>query len=234
MTLYVASNNGSLLLSCATMLALGLIQPHIRLDYLPPTANLITSSDDHPMKIKSQVNVYVSKKESTMSNQQGLVYKLITSKDQFLQAYSDVFDGIGHFPGPPHHIQVDPSITPNQTPSQPVPVHLKEPFKQEIDKMLQAGVLKPIHQAKPWVNSFVLVEGKNKLGKLKHVIIIADDIIIVRYKSDHSDYDQAFTSLLQTALKCNVKLNYNKLQYKQDEVEFFGETSITSGHSQVR
>ena len=46
-------------------------------------------------------------------------------------------------------------------------VHLKEPFKQEINKMLQAGVLKPGHQATPWINSFVLVEGKKKLGKLK-------------------------------------------------------------------
>ena len=33
--------------------------------------------------------------------------------------------------------------------------------------MLQAGILRPIHQATPWTNSFVLVEGKDKLGKLK-------------------------------------------------------------------
>ena len=51
-------------------------------------------------------------------------------------------------------------------PSKPVPVHLKKSFKKEI-KILQAGVLKPIHQAIPWINSFVLVEGKDKLGNLK-------------------------------------------------------------------
>ena len=33
--------------------------------------------------------------------------------------------------------------------------------------MLQAGVLKPVNQATPWINSFVLVEGKDKLGNLK-------------------------------------------------------------------
>ena len=33
--------------------------------------------------------------------------------------------------------------------------------------MLQAGVLKPVHQATPWINGFVLVEGKDNLGKLK-------------------------------------------------------------------
>ena len=67
-TFYVASNNGSVLLSCVTMLALGLIQPHTRLDYLFPRASLITSSADHPKKKKSQVNVHVSRKESTVSN----------------------------------------------------------------------------------------------------------------------------------------------------------------------
>ena len=53
-TFYVASNNGSVLLSCVTTLALGLIQHHTRLDYLPPRASLITSNDDHPKKTKSQ------------------------------------------------------------------------------------------------------------------------------------------------------------------------------------
>ena len=32
--------------------------------------------------------------------------------------------------------------------------------------MLQAGVLKPVHEATPWIHSFVLVESKNKLGNL--------------------------------------------------------------------
>ena len=66
-TFYVASNKESVLLSCATMLAHGLIQPHTRLDYLPPRASLITSSADHPKKTKSQVNIHVSKKESTVT-----------------------------------------------------------------------------------------------------------------------------------------------------------------------
>ena len=71
-------------------------------------------------------------------------------------------------------------------------------------------------------------------GKLKQVIIIADDIMLVGYKPDHSDHDQAFTTLLQKAQKCNVKLNYDKLQYKQEEVEFFGETCTTSGHKPAK
>ena len=43
--------------------------------------------------------------------------------------------------------QLDQNITPKQTPCRPIPVHLKEAFKQEIDKMLKAGVLEPVHEA---------------------------------------------------------------------------------------
>ena len=187
------------------------------------------------------------------------------------------------------------------------------------------GVLKPVNQTSPWINSFILVEGKDKLGnlklricldwtnlnkgivhepyhlktpedianliteacvitvcdcrkgcwhqlldetssflttfntelgrfqytvmpfgstvasdvfqqklvecfgKLKQAIIITHDIMVVGYKQDHRDHDQAFTNLLQTAQKCNVKLSYDKLQYKQNKVDFFGETYTTSG-----
>ena len=45
----------------------------------------------------------------------------------------------------PYHIQVDPSVTPKQTLLLTSASASKEPFKQEIDKMLQAGVLKPVH-----------------------------------------------------------------------------------------
>ena len=71
-------------------------------------------------------------------------------------------------------------------------------------------------------------------GKLKQVIIIADGIMVVGYKADHSDHDQEFTSLLQTAQKCHVKLNYDLLQYKKDEIDFFGETYTTSGHKPAK
>ena len=186
--------------------------------------------------------------------------------------------------------------------------------------MLKAGVLKPVHEATPWINSFVLVEGKDKLGNLKlricldhtnlnkvivskpyyfetpediahlladacimpacdckkgfwhqeldeassflnpfntelgrfrytvmpfgaavagdvsqhkldqcfghleNVIVIAEDIMIVGKKPSHSDHDQALTTFLETARKCNVQLNHDKLQYKKQEVDLFGNT----------
>ena len=49
-----------------------------------------------------------------MPRQNYAVLKLVTSKEQILHEYPDVFEGIGSFSGPPYHIQIDPSITPKQ------------------------------------------------------------------------------------------------------------------------
>ena len=54
----------------------------------------------------------------------------------------------------------------------PIPIHLKDTFKQEIDRMLKAGVLKPVQESTPWINSFVLIEGTDKQGKPKLCICL--------------------------------------------------------------
>ena len=162
-TFYVASNEGSVLLSCTTLLALELIQTRPQLDYLPPQAKLITSAADHPditKKTAHQTKAKVKPKEPLLIN-------IVTKKVDIKEHYADVFECVGCFPGPPYHIQLDPKIPPKQAPVRPVPVHLKEAFKQELDKMLQTGHLKPVHKATPWINSYVIVEGKDKLGRLK-------------------------------------------------------------------
>ena len=95
-TFYVATNDGSVLLSCNSTLDLDLIQPRSRLDYLPPRASLITSTQDHPMKTrKTQPYVHRLQQVATQSNQQAetnqnrkqQISKLITSKDQIMAQY---------------------------------------------------------------------------------------------------------------------------------------------------
>ena len=88
------------------------------------------------------------------------VPKLVTSQDQIMHEYTDVFEGIGKFPGPPYHIHVDSSVTPKQTPCRPIQIHHKDSFQKEISKTLQAGILVPVTEATLWINSFVLVESR--------------------------------------------------------------------------
>ena len=90
------------------------------------------------------------------------------TKEQIQEQYPELFKGIGQFPGEPCHIHMNSSITPKQTPCRPVPVHLKHTFQQEIEKMLTARVIKPVHEVTPWINSFVIVESIDKsTGKPK-------------------------------------------------------------------
>ena len=134
---------------------------------------------DHPGKTKlTSLKVHRSKQEvstqrqepqsyDTMSMSTDTVQKsdpniMITSKEQILSSYPDIFEGIGRFPAPPYDIQLNPKITLKQTPCQLVCIHLKESFKKEIDKMLQAGIIKPVKEATLWINSFILIEGKDK------------------------------------------------------------------------
>ena len=112
-TFFVAVNDWSMLLSCKTTLMLSLIQPRTRLDHLPARASLITSSADHPKKTKStfcvkkqevSAQTFTREVAAQMPKHKYAVPKLVTSKDQIICEYPDVFEGIGSFPGPPYHI----------------------------------------------------------------------------------------------------------------------------------
>ena len=180
-TFYVATNEGSMLLSCNSTLDLDLIQPRSRLDYLSPRASLITSTQDHPRKTR-QAPPQMHRLQQVATQSKPLVEihpdkqqqstKLITSKDQIMAQYPDVFEGIGKFPEPPYTIHLDPSVTPKQTSCWPVPIHLKESFRKEIDKILQVGVLKLVREATSCIGSFVLVKSKNKSGNLQLCICL--------------------------------------------------------------
>ena len=71
-------------------------------------------------------------------------------------------------------------------------------------------------------------------GKIKQVIVIADDIMIVGKKPSHSDHDHALTTLLEAAMKCNVWLNYERLQYKKQEVDYSVKHTLQVVARQIR
>ena len=66
-TFFMAFNEGSVLISCTTSLALGLIHPHASLDHLPPGSNIISSSANQPINDKSQLKVHMLMEKSKTS-----------------------------------------------------------------------------------------------------------------------------------------------------------------------
>ena len=55
------------------------------------------------------------------------------------------------------------------------PYIYKGQFQQEINKMLQAEVLVPVHEPTPWISSFVLAESRDKLGNLQAVHLLGSN-----------------------------------------------------------
>ena len=85
-----------------------------------PRKTKLTSLKIHRSKQKVPVQRQEPHSHDMMSASTNIVQKsdlnmMITSKEQILSSYPDIFEGIGRFPGPLYHIQVNPNITPKQT-----------------------------------------------------------------------------------------------------------------------
>ena len=96
-TFYVAMNDGSVLLSCKTTLLLGLIQPRSILDYLPPRASLITSSADHPKKMKAVLHTQ-KKPMATQRKQQDVTAQMPAVKEKGPKAHNKQGDDHARVP----------------------------------------------------------------------------------------------------------------------------------------
>ncbi|KAK3744241.1 hypothetical protein QZH41_015493 [Actinostola sp. cb2023] len=89
-------------------------------------------------------------------------------KETLLNDYKDCFEGLGTFRNmKPYHITLEPTAEPAIHPPRSVPVHLRDVYKQEIDEMLELGVIAPVNKATDWVNSIVLSETTNEKSKAK-------------------------------------------------------------------
>ena len=72
-----------------------------------------------------------------------------------------MFEGMGEIKGVQHKIQIDPSATPVVHPPRRVPMALREPLKEELQKMERLGVIKKCAEPTVWVHSLVVAKKKN-------------------------------------------------------------------------
>ncbi len=303
----VTNQEGSTLICCQDLLALGLVIPKAGLEEIPQDAHLISSNSDATQNVN---NVTTSS-----------AIPLVTQKEDIKKHFPDCLNGLGTFPGDPYHINVDPKVPPVRVPCRKVDIHLEKQFKEQLSGMLDSGVIVPQNDPTPWINSFVIVEAKDKiricldptnlnkavirepyhyrtpddiyhkLAKAKFFTVvdlkkgywqipldeessylttfntpfgrfrftrvpfgitvsgdafqrkidsvynglnmvtgIADDMLIWGEKEDGSDHDRAFTEFMKTTRANNLKLNFDKIQYKTKSVSFFGEKYTTDGH----
>ena len=82
------------------------------------------------------------------------------TKQDILDIYSDVFTGIGKFPGMPYKFQLKQNAKPTRHAPRKVPIHLQDTFHKEIRNLEQLGILEETKDVTEWVNSFVIMEKK--------------------------------------------------------------------------
>ena len=98
-----------------------------------------------------------SRKQSISQNQ---LKDCPLTKQDILHVYSDVFTGIGKFPGPPYKFQLKENAKPARHAPRKVPIHLQDAFHHEIRNLEKLGILEETKDVTEWVNSFVIVEKK--------------------------------------------------------------------------
>ena len=84
--------------------------------------------------------------------------RLPLTKQQILSHYSGCFEGIGQFPGEPYKFHLKPEHKPGRHAPRKAPVHLDEAFKQEINSLVDLGILEPVTEHTDWVNSYLIME----------------------------------------------------------------------------
>ena len=82
------------------------------------------------------------------------------TKQDILDIYSDVFTGIGKFPGMPYKFQLKQNAKPARHAPRKVPIHLQDAFHKEIRNLEKLGILEETKDVTEWVNSFVIMEKK--------------------------------------------------------------------------
>ena len=91
-----------------------------------------------------------------------LVQRIYSLKEESLESeYADVFEGLGEIRSVQHKIKIDPNATPVIHPPRRVPVALREPLKEELQRMEKLGVIMKATDPTAWVHSLVIAKNKN-------------------------------------------------------------------------
>ena len=129
-----------------------------------PTVNAYTKGDVVAKSFHHQKMNGSEEKLSNDSNKHSILQSHLQdcplTKQDILDVYSDVFTGIGKFPGMPYKFQLKENAKPMRHAPRKVPIHLQDAFHKEIRDLEQLGILEETKDVTEWVNSFVIMEKK--------------------------------------------------------------------------
>ena len=153
------------LLSRDVCYILGVLKPCFTVENSSsPTVNASKKGDVVAKSFLHQKMNGSEEKLSNNSNKQSINKSQLQgsplTKQDILDIYSDVFTGIGKFPGMPYKFQLKQNAKPTRHAPRKVPIHLQDTFHKEIRNLEQLGILEETKDVTEWVNSFVIMEKK--------------------------------------------------------------------------
>ena len=149
-----------------SQLCLGSFLHKQRLSHATKTAASCDSSNDSTATITAASNystATITAQDTAKSIPIDSVCEKPLTKESILETYSDLFTGIGTFPTAPYKFTLKPNAKPARHAPRKVPIHLKEAFREEIDNLVELGILEPVNQPTDWVNSYVIVEKETSI-----------------------------------------------------------------------
>ena len=84
------------------------------------------------------------------------------NQTDMIKEYSDVFEGLGTFPGV-HKIHLKPDAVPVVHPPRRIPVALRDELEKELKRMEDLGVIVKVSESTDWANSIATPE-KQRTG----------------------------------------------------------------------
>ena len=131
---------------------------------------IIVSGDLLPLigaRVAQQMNLITVHNEnftaatSPVKTRQPAEVKQLTTAEQLVQRYADVFDRpLGTLPGTVH-LEVEPDVTPVITPARRIPLALKENLQKELERYVNLGIFEPVEEPTPWVSSVAVATKKS-------------------------------------------------------------------------
>ena len=86
------------------------------------------------------------------------------TQPDIVSEFGDVFSGEGKLKGK-LHLEIDKSVSPVALPVRKVPFAVKEPLKQELERLVKIGILQPVDVPTDWISSMVVIKKSN--GKIR-------------------------------------------------------------------